>query len=224
MQIPGKPSGRPKKRNETAEWLRRYLSAGRQTINAIRRASRGRGDSWGTVKRCKKELQIESTIVDGTWWWSLPGLIPQGDTAEEAGDREPDADTVSQTEEELMIKAMHGEADACRSAKMSVTEIEDDLRKQSKAFQTSLSDESIETLIRTIARKYAPAVPVWDVPDPAAAIAKIKDVDLPGVYTELRNEIFHELSPPRGRSTDAERLKRLQYTLDLLVAERTKRK
>src|SRR5277367_3867599 len=197
MQIPGKPSGRPKKRNETAEWLRRYLSEGRQTLNAIRRASRGRGDSWGTVKRCKKELLIESTVIDGIWWWSLPGSTPKGDAAEEAADREPDTDTVSQTvaktEDELMIEAMHGEADACMRGKMSVAEIEDDLRKQSKFFQSSLSDEEIETLIQKIAAKCAPAVHVWDLADPAPAIAQVEYL-MPLILT-LRSLIHDEEHP-----------------------------
>ena len=221
MQIPSKPSGRPKKRNETAEWLRRYLSDGRQPLNAIRKASRGRGDSWGTVKRCKKELLIESTVIDGIWWWSLPGPPRQGDTAQEAGDREPDTDTVSQTEDELMIEAMHGEADACRRAEMSVPEIEDDLRKQSKAFQTSLSDEDIETLVQKIAAKYAPAVHVWDLADPAQAIAQIGYL-MPLILT-LRGLIQDEEHPPKGRSTDPERLQRLTDTLAMVRAEEKKR-
>jgi hypothetical protein len=81
VRIYNKPTGRPPGRGQRLvrdsliDWLTVYLSEGPVPLKAIRKAVRGRGDSWATLRLCKKEIGVTSTVSGGEWYWSLSGAL-----------------------------------------------------------------------------------------------------------------------------------------------------
>jgi hypothetical protein len=78
VQIFKKPIGRPpgsQVQDSLADWLTAYLSEGAQPLKAIRKAVRGRGDSWATLRRAKKKIGVVSSVSGSDWYWSLPGAL-----------------------------------------------------------------------------------------------------------------------------------------------------
>jgi hypothetical protein len=70
----GRSAGRPADAlEESREWLTDLLSGGPVLIEQVRRAAQAELLSWGTLKRVKTELQVETTHTGRDYYWQLPG-------------------------------------------------------------------------------------------------------------------------------------------------------
>ena len=62
-------------RNEAREFLRSRLAGGPVKANELKEEADANGISWPTLKRAKKELNVETMKEKGTthgkWFWSL---------------------------------------------------------------------------------------------------------------------------------------------------------
>ncbi len=175
---------------------------GPKSITAIRKGATARGDSWSTVRRSRKELQVITVFAQDRRLWALPGQVGQIGRAETPVDLEPDlVKDVMLSQRQNLVSRMHNKAASCKQDKKSVSDIQEALRELAyKEIDTTLPKDEVEPLITAIAAQYE-TIPVWNAPDPA-------------LYGEIRNTMVHD------GASDPELLKRLEATLKLVSAER----
>ena len=215
LQIPPTKSGRPRTQIDNATaWLRKTLSDGPKSVIAIRKGATARGDSWSTVRRARKELQVITVFAGDKHLWALPGQVGEIGRANVRVDVESDlAAEVAINFKEKLVSALHQRASICKTDRKSITDIEQALRQIAKDQETPLPKDEVEALITAIATQYA-TIPVWNTPDPAQAIAQLKDIG--GLIGEIRTAMSKAESDP-------ELMKRLDTALKLVRAEQKRR-
>jgi hypothetical protein len=223
MLIPTKRTGRPRTQIDNAlTWLRKTLADGPKPLTTIRKGAVARGDSWATIRRCKKELQVVNVFYDGKHWWALPGQL--GSFGPSAQAAPPEEQPVEDTFENL-AERMHREGRMARTFGTPLPEIESNLRQLAyHTIETKLPENQVEALVSAIAVQYQPPpppIPAWDAPDPAQAI---RDTDnLSTLYAQIRAALWRE-ETAKDRPPDLELMGRLRNTLELWKAERQRRR
>lgn len=195
-------------------WLRKTLSDGPKSVTAVRKGATARGDSWSTVRRARKALQVITVFAGDKHLWALPGQVGEIGRANAQVEVEPDlAAEVAIDFKERLVSALRQRASICKRDRNSVADIEQALRRVAQYQETPLPKDEVEALITAIATQYA-TIPVWNAPDPAQAIAELKDIG--GLIGEIRTAMLKAESDP-------ELMKRMDAALNLARAEQKRR-